>query len=114
MDCIQKILIAKGLGEEFHRAGLHGAHGHGNISVGGNKDDGDMNLLANEFCLQVQPTESRQTDVEDKAVRAIGQFRLKKVIGAPESFGFEAHRPQQILQRGAHRQVVFHNEHATL
>src|ERR1035441_9596589 len=41
VDCIQQDLAAERLGEEFQGSGLHSFHGHRNVSVAGDKDEGD-------------------------------------------------------------------------
>jgi len=40
LDGIQQILMTEWLGEKFNCPRLHGPHGHGNVPMRGDKDDG--------------------------------------------------------------------------
>src|SRR6516225_484292 len=39
LDRVQQVLLAKGLGQEFDRAGLHCPHRHRDVAVAGQEDD---------------------------------------------------------------------------
>src|SRR5262245_9891222 len=53
-DGIEQILIAKWLGQEFDRPCPHRPHGHGDIAVAGNEDDGNINIGPRERGLKIQ------------------------------------------------------------
>jgi hypothetical protein len=71
LNSIQQVLVAKRLGEKFHRPGFHRLHRHRDVSVPGNKDDGDIHPSLRECALQVEAAQSGQPDVEHQATRHI-------------------------------------------
>src|SRR5215218_7643014 len=79
-DGIQKILIAKRLGEEIDGTGLHGPHRHGNIAMSGNEHDGDSKVSLRQLGLEVETAHSRQPDVEYEATWNIGAFALHELL----------------------------------
>src|SRR5277367_709350 len=78
LDRVEEILFAKGLGEELHRPGLHGAHGHWDIAVTGEENDRNTNVGLGEFRLEVEPANSRHSDIEHQAGGGIGKFIPQK------------------------------------
>src|SRR6266566_4001642 len=54
VDCVQQVLIAEGLGQELHCTGFHRLHGHRNVSVTSNKDDGNADARIAQFALKIQ------------------------------------------------------------
>ena len=59
LNRIQQILVAERLGEELDGSGLHGPHGHRDVTVGANKDDRNINLSLSQLALEIEPTYSR-------------------------------------------------------
>jgi len=56
LNRIQQILIAEWLSEELDCSRLHGADSHGDISMGSDEDDGNMNVTFSQVALKVEPT----------------------------------------------------------
>src|SRR6266699_3570305 len=69
VDCVQQVLIAEGLGKELHCAGFHRLHRHRNVSVTGNKDDGNADARIAQFALKIQTSYSTQSHIYNQATR---------------------------------------------
>ena len=66
LDRIQQILILEGLGQKFYGSGLHRFHGHGNIAVPADENNGDMQPGAGKFTLQIEAAEAWKADIGEK------------------------------------------------
>jgi hypothetical protein len=53
LDGIEEILVAEGLGQELHRPGFHGPHGHGDVPIAREEDDRQGDLGRGQCALQV-------------------------------------------------------------
>src|SRR5262245_57268506 len=80
--------------------------------MGSNEDNGGVDAGAAQFPLKVQPADSRQSDVEDKATRNIGPLRRHEFLGGDEELSLKANRFEKVFERNAHRWIIFNNEHA--
>src|SRR5947208_4287589 len=83
---IQKILIAKWLGEEIDSAGLHGPHRHGDIAVSRNEYNRNSDIGFHQLGLEVETAQSRQAHVEHEAARHIRAPSLQKFLRRCENF----------------------------
>src|SRR5262249_23132701 len=79
-DGIQKILVAKWLGEEIDSAGLHGPHRHGYIAMSRNEHDRDSNVRLQQLGLEIETAQSRQPDVEHEAAWNIRALALQEFL----------------------------------
>ena len=57
LNRIQQILIAEWFGQEFDRPRLHGPHGHGDITVAGDKYDRNANVSLGQLVLEIEPAD---------------------------------------------------------
>src|SRR5580700_9090932 len=71
VDRIQQILIPEGLGQELHRAGFHGPHGHGNIPMARDEDYGNRNTRVGQLALKIQAINSRKSHVQNQATWSV-------------------------------------------
>src|SRR6516164_143415 len=62
-DGIQEILIAERLGEEIDGARLHRSYRHGDIAMGGDEDDRDLDIGIDQLGLEIEPAALRQPDI---------------------------------------------------
>src|ERR1017187_1619534 len=67
MNRIQQILVPEWLGQELDRAGFHGLYRHRNISMAGDKDDGNPDSGVNQLALKIQTVDSGKSHVQDQA-----------------------------------------------
>src|SRR6266508_777074 len=109
-DGIQKILIAKWLGEEIDGTGLHRPHGHGNIAMPGNEHDGDSKIRLRQLGLEVETAHSRQPDVEHEATWNTRALALQELLRRCKYFDPQLYRLKKPRQRLTHRCVVIHDE----
>ncbi len=59
LDGVEEVFIAERFRQEFARAGFHGAHGHRDVAVTGDENDGKPNIDLGEFLLQLKTAEAR-------------------------------------------------------
>ena len=67
LNRIQKILVAKWLGEKLQGSRLHGPYRHRDVAMRGDENNWNLNIGFGEVVLQVEPAGSRQPDIEDEA-----------------------------------------------
>ena len=53
-DSIQHVLVSKRLRKEIDGAGFHGPHGHGNIAVSCDEDDGNMDIGLGQLGMKLE------------------------------------------------------------
>src|ERR1700730_4428742 len=63
MDRIQQFLVQDRLRQKLHGPRFHGLHRHWNISMTGNKDDGDLDACVSQLTLKVQTVNARKAYV---------------------------------------------------
>src|SRR5258708_38092275 len=63
----QEVLFLEGLHQKLDGACLHRARGHGNVTMSGDKDDGNGDAGLLEKFLEVEPGHAGQTNVEHQA-----------------------------------------------
>src|SRR5262252_6572297 len=107
---IQKILVAKWLGDEFDSAGLHGPHRHGYISMSRTKHERNAYLRLRQLGLEVETAQSRQPDVEYKAAWNIRALALQELPRRCEYLDSQLYRLKEPRKRLTHRGVVVHDE----
>ena len=96
---VEKILVAKGFGQEFNCAGLHGLNRHGDVAMTGDENNRNLDLGPRQFRLEVEAAHPRQPDIENKAAGSIRSFRCKKLRGRRKCFDPQSYRPDQIAHR---------------
>ena len=70
VDRGQQVLVIERLGQKLHGARFHRLHCHPNISVTGDKDNGDLDSRISQLALKVQAVDARKAHVQNKAARA--------------------------------------------
>jgi len=75
------------LGQEVHRAGLHGTHARRDVALAGHEDDRPLDAVLDQRHLQLQAVERRHRHVEQGAAR-----HLWVVLG--EKFSRRLERPR--------------------
>src|SRR5262249_367666 len=70
-DGIEEVFVTERLRQEFDSAGFHGAHGHGDIAVPGDENDGQLHAKLGQLLLQIKTTEARELDIEYQAAGSI-------------------------------------------
>ena len=79
IDRIEKVLLAKWLGQELNGASLHRLHRHRDIAVSGNKNDRELDIGCSQLALKFQTARPRQPYIKHKTSRPFGTFGPKKV-----------------------------------
>jgi hypothetical protein len=113
MDSVQQILIVERLGEELQRPRLHRPDRHGSISEASDENDRNVNIGLCQLALEIEPTLSRQPDIEDQAARNIRQLPLQNFLRRAEKLNLQTYGADQTVKRIADRGVVIYNEHDT-
>src|SRR5271163_1598262 len=80
-NSVQQILVADRLGEELHRTSLHGANTHWNVAVAGAKTYGVTNVSCRQLTLNIDATQSRQSDIQYQATGHACRFFAQEGIG---------------------------------
>src|ERR1700758_5552638 len=86
----QQLLLAERFGEKFHGTRLHGADGHGNIGMTGDKDYWKVHVCLRQFLLEIKTAQVGEADIEDDTTRYIGTFRAQKFARRSKVPSFEA------------------------
>jgi hypothetical protein len=107
---IQQVLITKRLGEKLDRSRLQGFHAHGDVALLGNQDNRDTNSRLDQLLLEIKPTYSTRSDVEDEATGYIRTFGLQKFLGGAEMRYLQSCRLDETLDGATHRWIVIHHE----
>src|ERR1700682_4149812 len=108
---IQQVLVSKGLGQEFDRAGFHGLHGHRNISVPGDEDDRNAQAGVSQLALKIQTVNSRKSYVQNQAAWTVGPLAAQEILRRCEGLRLQAHRLQHALDSRAHQVIVINDEY---
>ena len=78
LDRVEQIVGLEGLGEELVRPRLDGLDRHGDVTVAGDEDDGDLHVAPRQLLLQLDPAEAREVHVEDQAGRRLARGPLEE------------------------------------
>ena len=93
---VEQILIAKRLGQELDRAGLHRAHASSGMSPWPvMKMIGNLDVGLGELALKVEAAQARQADVEHEAARHVGRSASRKSAADPNVRTSKPYRAQQ-------------------
>src|ERR1700674_3892752 len=65
LNGINQVLVVKGFNQEFDGSGLHGFHAHGDVSVGGDEDNGNPDVGLTQLTLKIDSADSWQSHVEN-------------------------------------------------
>ena len=98
---VEQVLIAKRLGQEFDRAGLHGAHRHRDVAVPGDEDDREVEPRLRDFALEIEPAQARHADVEHQAAGRVGPLEAQEFLRRGE--GATRRRTERIRLSSASR-----------
>ena len=109
-DRIEKILVAKRLGEKIDSAGFHGPHRHGDIAMSRNKHDWNSNIRLRQLGLEVETAQPRQSDVEHQTTGNIWTPALEELRSRFECLDPQPYGMEEPGERLAHRRVVVHYE----
>lgn len=113
LDRIEEVLIPEGLCQKFHCARLHRFDSHGNVSMAGDENDGNLGSRLVQFLLDFQATHSRQSDIEHEATGTVWQCVPQKFPGCRERLRMQTNRLQQTLHGGTHAVIIIDNEHCS-
>src|SRR6266436_2431285 len=86
-DRIQQVLVLERLGQELHGTGFHGLHRHRNISMSGDKDDGNLHTRITQLALKVQTVDARKAHVQNKAARPVRWLAAQEFFRRPKGCG---------------------------
>src|SRR5580658_1769232 len=105
-NSIEQILIAEWLGEEFDCPSLHGANTHWNIAVAGEKNYGDTNVSRCQLTLNIDATQSGQSDVQHEATGHACGFLAQEGIGRVKALNLQTHGTQEELEGRTYGRII--------
>src|SRR5579859_4354870 len=70
LNCVQQILIPKGLRQEFHGTRFQCLNRHGHVSVRRYKNNRNWHATLGQTILEIEPTHLRQPHIQNKATWA--------------------------------------------
>src|ERR1700730_8662294 len=111
MDRIQQVLVPERLGQELYRTGFHGPHGHRNISMTGDEDDGNPYARVGQLALKIQTVDTRKSHVQNEATWSIRSLAAQELLRRPEGLGTQANRLEHALHGRTHLGIVINDEH---
>jgi hypothetical protein len=95
----QQLPVIDRLGQEIHRAGLHGPHARRDVAPSSDEDDGPRGARGRQRLLQLEPVEPGQGDIEHEAAGCRRVVLLEEGCRRGKRARFEARRDQQARQR---------------
>ena len=110
LDGDHEFLGKEGLGEEFECAGLHDFADGGDVAVGGEEDDGDIDGAAVELLLEVDAGEAGEADIEEEAAVTVGLPGGEERLSGREAEGADGGGGEQVGEAFAHGGVVIDDE----
>jgi len=113
-DRIEKILVAKRLGEKIDSAGFHGPHRHGDIAMSRYKHDWNSNISLDQLSLEVETAQSRQSHVEHEAAWNIRARPAQELLRRRKDFHPQLNRVKKPRKRLTHRCVIVYDKHDRL
>jgi hypothetical protein len=75
------------------------------------EDNRSVDIRFGQLALEVQPTQPRQAHVEHQAAGHIRASALQELPRRREGLDRQPHRPEETLQRVAHRCIIINNEY---
>jgi hypothetical protein len=81
LDRIQEVLLAEGLGQEFHRAGLHCPHRHRDVAVTGQEDDRQIDVRCIQLLLKIKAAFAGQAHIEHETARTLRPSVFEEFLG---------------------------------
>jgi hypothetical protein len=61
--------------------------------------------------LQIKPTQSRQTHIKHQAAGQVRALAVQEFLSRGEEFDSQPNRPNEVLERLAHRCIIIDDEH---
>ena len=114
LNGVEQLLVAEGLGQKLHGPGFHRLHGHRDIAVAGDEDNGHGHVARRQPLLQLQPAEARQPHIEHQAAGHIRARAAQELLRRREGLDPQPHRPQEVLEGLAHRRIIIDDEYQGL
>src|SRR5882672_4168221 len=111
---IQQFLRAERLRQKLHSARLHCSHTLGDITVSGQKDDGNVNARPGQLRLEVETAKIGEINVENQARRNIRTLGLNELCRRSERLHRKASRGKQVCDGIANEWIVVDHEHNSL
>src|SRR5215813_582885 len=111
---VEERLIVERFGKEVHGPRLHRAHGHGNVAMAGDEDDGDVIAGSLEDLLQLEAALTRHSDIEHEAAGAVIVAPVEELAHRGERLHAIAGRPEEPLDAAPNRRIVVDDDHGRL
>jgi len=77
------VTVIAWLGQEADRTGLHGAHPHAFIRIGGEENNWEAMTLCDQLLLQVKAAQSRHMQIGDEARCSAERSELRNSSAEP-------------------------------
>lgn len=110
LNCIEQLLVTEWLGEEFNRSRLHSPHGHGNVAMGTDENDGNVNVGFSQFALKIKSTDARQPYIEYQATRYIRTLASQELPCGTKSLDSQPYGLDQPLDGSTNGWIVIHDK----
>src|SRR5262249_55259481 len=79
LDGLDEVLITERFRQELHGAALHRLHGHRDIGVRCDEDDGHLPVRRGKVALKLETASSRHSHVEYQASRPVPRRGLQEI-----------------------------------
>src|ERR1700730_1856849 len=97
-NCVQKVLLADRLRQKLHRTSFHRLDGHRDIAVSGDEDDRSIDVQLDEFGLNVESAQPRQSDVKYQTAGSIRAHAPEEFPDRCEGHNLQAYRLKEIVK----------------
>src|SRR5262249_55003243 len=98
LDGIEELLFAERLGQKLDRAGFHRLHGHRDVTVSRDEDDGNTDPSVRHPLLEIETAQARHPHVEHNATGSVSAFAAEELMGGGEGFDANADRSKKVIE----------------
>src|SRR6266436_5537475 len=106
----KQVFIVHGLSEEITRAAFHRLHALRNITVTGQKNNGQDTAFCGEDSLEFETMDGRHIEIEHETARCVRIILRQKFRRRRKRSHSEASRTQQTRDGATYRRVIVHNK----
>jgi hypothetical protein len=78
--------------------------------MGGDEDDGNVNVGFSQFALKIKPTYAWQPDIQYQATRCVRTLATQEFASRAEQLDLQSYRLDEALDRPTNRWIVIHYE----
>jgi hypothetical protein len=111
-DRSHEFVLSHRLGQEMNSAGFQSLHGHWDVPMAGEENDGQADTREIHLALQVQTVHARHVDIQDDAPGRLSRFARQKFASGREGTHGESPRFDQSRKPVPNRNIIVDQENS--